>query len=138
MIAARDVPEAVGRTPLIRLRHATEITGCEIWGKAEFMNPGQSVKDRAALFILRDAVARGVLRPGGTVLFICPQERGYASDKTHVRFTTGTDLAALAEGTGLTVQKSYSFPFPRWTGRLFTYNEFCVVARKPAGVQVTR
>ena len=78
------------------------------------------------------------LRPGGTVVFICPQERGYASDKTHVRFTTGADLAALAEGTGLTVQKSYSFPFPRWTGRLFTYNEFCVVARKPVDDQVTR
>ena len=68
MILARDLPEAVGNTPLIRLRRASEATGCEIWGKAEFMNPGQSVKDRAALFIIRDAVARGALAPGGTIV----------------------------------------------------------------------
>ncbi len=68
MKLARDLPEAVGRTPLIRLRRASEATGCEIWGKAEFMNPGQSVKDRAALFIIRDAVARGALQPGGTIV----------------------------------------------------------------------
>jgi cysteine synthase A len=58
----------VGNTPLIRLRGASETTGCEIWGKAEFMDPGQSVKDRAALWIIRDAVARGTLRPGGTIV----------------------------------------------------------------------
>jgi cysteine synthase A len=68
MIVARDLTEAVGRTPLIRLRRASEATGCEIWGKAEFMNPGASVKDRAALWIIRDAVARGALRPGGTIV----------------------------------------------------------------------
>ncbi len=68
MIVAADLPAAVGRTPLIRLRRASEATGCEIWGKAEFMNPGQSVKDRAALWIIRDAVARGQLRPGGTIV----------------------------------------------------------------------
>jgi cysteine synthase len=68
MIVAADLPAAVGNTPLIRLRRASELTGCEIWGKAEFMNPGQSVKDRAALFIIRDAVARGELRPGGTIV----------------------------------------------------------------------
>ena len=58
----------IGNTPLIRLRQASEATGCEILGKAEFMNPGQSVKDRAALYIIRDAVARGELRPGGTIV----------------------------------------------------------------------
>jgi cysteine synthase A len=63
-----DLAETVGKTPLIRLRRASEETGCEILGKAEFMNPGQSVKDRAALFIIRDAVARGALRPGGTIV----------------------------------------------------------------------
>ncbi|MFO1105448.1 MAG: cysteine synthase A [Amaricoccus sp.] len=68
MITAADLPRAVGRTPLIRLRRASEATGCEIWGKAEFMNPGQSVKDRAALFIIADAVARGALLPGGTIV----------------------------------------------------------------------
>jgi cysteine synthase A len=59
---------AIGRTPLIRLRRASELTGCEILGKAEFMNPGQSVKDRAALAIIRDAEQRGALGPGGVIV----------------------------------------------------------------------
>lgn len=59
---------AIGGTPLIRLRRASEITGCDILGKAEFMNPGGSVKDRAALAIITDAEDRGVLQPGGTVV----------------------------------------------------------------------
>ena len=63
-----DVTAAIGETPLIRLRRASEKTGCTILGKAEFLNPGQSVKDRAALFIVRDAVERGSLRPGGTIV----------------------------------------------------------------------
>ncbi len=63
-----DVIAAIGNTPLIRLKHASEETGCEILGKAEFLNPGQSVKDRAALFIIRDAIAKGKLRPGGTIV----------------------------------------------------------------------
>jgi cysteine synthase A len=66
--ASLSVADAVGRTPLIRLKRASEETGCEILGKAEFMNPGQSVKDRAALGIIRDAVARGQLKPGGTIV----------------------------------------------------------------------
>lgn len=63
-----DLSDAVGNTPLIRLRGPSEATGCEILGKAEFMNPGQSVKDRAALWIIRDAERRGLLRPGGTIV----------------------------------------------------------------------
>ena len=63
-----DLADMIGNTPLIRLRQASEATGCEILGKAEFMNPGQSVKDRAALYIIKDAVARGALRPGGTIV----------------------------------------------------------------------
>jgi cysteine synthase A len=64
----KDVVAAIGNTPLIRLNRASDLTGCEILGKAEFMNPGQSVKDRAALFIIRDAVRRGQLQPGGVVV----------------------------------------------------------------------
>jgi cysteine synthase A len=63
-----DALAAIGNTPLIRLKRASELTGCEILGKAEFMNPGQSVKDRAALFIVKDAIAHGALRPGGVVV----------------------------------------------------------------------
>jgi len=63
-----SVLEAIGNTPLIRLKRASEETGCEIYGKAEFMNPGQSIKDRAALFIIRDAEKRGLLQPGGVIV----------------------------------------------------------------------
>ncbi|MGB7205989.1 MAG: cysteine synthase A [Anderseniella sp.] len=65
---APDIIAAIGNTPLIKLRKASELTGCTILGKAEFMNPGQSVKDRAALFIIRDAIKTGRLRPGGTIV----------------------------------------------------------------------
>src|SRR5437868_14220765 len=58
----------VGNTPLIKLRRASEETGCTILGKAEFLNPGGSVKDRAALFIIKDAEERGLLRPGGVII----------------------------------------------------------------------
>jgi cysteine synthase A len=63
-----DLVEAIGNTPLIRLRRASEATGCTILGKAEFMNPGGSVKDRAALAIIRDAEERGTLKAGGTIV----------------------------------------------------------------------
>lgn len=68
MKIAQDVLSAIGNTPLVRLRRASALTGCEILGKAEFMNPGQSVKDRAALFIVKDAVAHRRLKPGGVIV----------------------------------------------------------------------
>ena len=68
MAVTTDVIEAIGHTPLIELRAASEATGCRILGKAEFMNPGGSVKDRAALAIVQDAVARGALKPGGVIV----------------------------------------------------------------------
>ena len=60
--------DLIGNTPLVHLRRASEETGCTILGKAEFLNPGQSVKDRAALWIIRDAEKRGQLKPGGTIV----------------------------------------------------------------------
>ncbi len=63
-----DVAQSIGHTPLIRMRRASEETGCTILGKAEFLNPGQSVKDRAALYIIRDAIARGKLKAGGVIV----------------------------------------------------------------------
>src|SRR4051794_28870949 len=87
MTIAQSLLDAIGDTPLIRLRHASAITGCEILAKAEFMNPGQSVKDRAALFIVRDAEARGLLRPGGVIV------EGTAGN-------TGIGLAMVASALG--------------------------------------
>ncbi|MET0315103.1 MAG: cysteine synthase A [Hansschlegelia sp.] len=79
--------DAIGRTPLIRLVKASEETGCTILGKAEFMNPGQSVKDRAALWIIQDAVRRGALQPGGVIV------EGTAGN-------TGIGLALVANALG--------------------------------------
>jgi 2-polyprenyl-3-methyl-5-hydroxy-6-metoxy-1,4-benzoquinol methylase len=71
------------------------------------------------------------LRPGGKVFFICPQEKGYASDTTHVTWTTGEDLQRLAAQVGLVPATWKSFPAPRALGKFFTYNEFTLLARKP-------
>jgi cysteine synthase A len=68
MTVHSSVLEAIGNTPLIKLKGASEATGCTILGKAEFLNPGQSVKDRAALYIIRDAEEKGLLRPGGVIV----------------------------------------------------------------------
>ncbi|WP_108260345.1 cysteine synthase A [Mangrovicoccus ximenensis] len=68
MAIYKDLASAIGNTPLIRLNKVSDETGCEILGKAEFLNPGQSVKDRAALWIIRDAIAKGELKPGGTIV----------------------------------------------------------------------
>jgi cysteine synthase len=87
MTALPSVLDAIGNTPLIRLRQASEATGCEILGKAEFMNPGQSVKDRAALGIIRDAEAKGLLKPGGRIV------EGTAGN-------TGIGLAMVASALG--------------------------------------
>src|SRR5579864_2118293 len=87
MTLAQNVLEAIGNTPLIRLNRASAATGCEIWGKAEFMNPGQSVKDRAALFMVRDAEAKGLLKPGGRIV------EGTAGN-------TGIGLALVARALG--------------------------------------
>ena len=82
-----DFLDAVGNTPLIKLRKASELTGCNILGKAEFMNPGGSVKDRAAKAIVLDAEARGLLRPGGVIV------EGTAGN-------TGIGLALVANSLG--------------------------------------
>ena len=87
MKASPSVVEAIGDTPLIRLNRASAATGCEIWGKAEFMNPGQSVKDRAALYIIRDAERSGALKPGGLIV------EGTAGN-------TGIGLAMVASALG--------------------------------------
>ncbi|WP_417413247.1 cysteine synthase A [Hoeflea sp.] len=87
MPAINSVLDAIGNTPLIRLNAASDATGCTILGKAEFLNPGQSVKDRAALEIIRDAESKGLLRPGGTIV------EGTAGN-------TGIGLALVARALG--------------------------------------
>ena len=87
MTIAANVIDAIGRTPLIELRAASKATGCRILGKAEFMNPGGSVKDRAALYIVRDAISRGTLAPGGLIV------EGTAGN-------TGIGLALVANALG--------------------------------------
>jgi SAM-dependent methyltransferase len=71
------------------------------------------------------------VRRGGRVVLITPQERGYASDPTHVRFVDFAAAVELTQAHGLVVIRQYSFPFPRRTGRVFPYNEFVTVARRP-------
>ena len=88
-----SVLDAIGNTPLIYLKRASETTGCTILGKAEFMNPGQSVKDRAALFIIRDAEKRGALKPGGMI----------------VEGTAGNTGIGLALEAGYRFQSAYQF-----------------------------
>ena len=87
MTVAQSVLDAIGNTPLIRLNRASDATGCEILGKAEFLNPGQSVKDRAALWMVRDHEANGRLRPGGRIV------EGTAGN-------TGIGLAMVAKTLG--------------------------------------
>jgi len=79
--------DLIGNTPLVRLRGPSEETGCDIFGKCEFANPGASVKDRAALFIVRDAERQGLLKPGGTIV------EGTAGN-------TGIGLALVANALG--------------------------------------
>ncbi|MEP3436460.1 MAG: cysteine synthase A [Hoeflea sp.] len=87
MPSFNSILDAIGNTPLIKLKAASEATGCTILGKAEFLNPGQSVKDRAALEIIRDAESKGLLRPGGTIV------EGTAGN-------TGIGLALVARALG--------------------------------------
>ena len=94
MIQVKSVVDAIGQTPLIRLSRISAATGCEVWGKAEFMNPGQSVKDRAALYIIRDAEKRGLLRPGGLIV------EGTAGN-------TGIGLAMVAAALGYQIGRAH-------------------------------
>ncbi len=87
MDTREDFCALIGNTPLVRLRRASEETGCEVLGKAEFLNPGQSVKDRAALYIINDAEERGLLKPGGVIV------EGTAGN-------TGIGLALVARARG--------------------------------------
>lgn len=110
----------------------------EEWATSDLRTPGsfdslllahvvEHMDAASAEALLREYLA--YLRPHGSVFLICPQERGYASDPTHVRFVDLDALAGLVRTVGLQPVKSFSFPFPRVVGKAFTYNEFCLLAR---------
>lgn len=89
----------------------------------------EHMKRDQALKLLGDYLP--FVRPGGRVFLVCPQERGYASDPTHIWFAQDSDLGGLVGTLGLELERSFSFPLPRKAGKLFIYNEFCVTARVP-------
>ena len=103
--------------------HRGRYTGLIAAHLVEHMRPEQAVE------ILRSYAE--ALAPGARAVLICPQEKGYASDATHVTFCDLDTLAAVAEACGWTVEKRFSFPFPRPAGKVFRYNEFVLVARTP-------
>src|SRR6186997_2501351 len=129
-----DVLAAIGNTPLIKLHRASEATGCAILGKAEFLNPGGSVKDRAALYIIKDAEERGLLRPGGVIvegtagntgigLALVGNARGYrtviimpetqSQEKKDMLLLCGVDLRLVP-----TVPYANPMNYVRYSGRL--------------------
>jgi SAM-dependent methyltransferase len=104
-------------------QHRGRYTGLIAAHLVEHMRPEQAVE---ILQSYSDALA-----PGARAVLICPQEKGYASDATHVNFSDLATLASVAEQCGWTVEKQFSFPFPRSAGKVFRYNEFVLVARTP-------
>jgi SAM-dependent methyltransferase len=121
-----------------RDRGGEAYTVAEFFADPDLSAPGVFDSILAAHLVehLTQAEAREVLRqylpsvrPGGLAVFITPQERGFASDPTHVEFTDHDALATLSADLGLVPVRRYSFPFPRWAGKLFLYNEFNFIAK---------
>jgi len=121
---------------LSRQRGLTAYTP-EEFAASEFATPGrfdslllahvaEHLSEPEGISLLRDYVE--FVKPGGKVIVICPQEKGYRTDATHVRFLDHADIRRLCEQVGATVQRQFSFPFPRPVGKVFPYNEFVVVA----------
>ena len=122
-----------------RSRGLTAFTPDDFW-RSEYARPARfdSLLLANVAEHMREDQAVDVLRPfepclktGGRLIILCPQEAGFHSDATHVEFMDFTRLRRIAGSLGLVTERTYSFPFPRWAGRFFTYNEFVVVSRKP-------
>jgi 2-polyprenyl-3-methyl-5-hydroxy-6-metoxy-1,4-benzoquinol methylase len=125
--------------------HAARARGLEAWLPDEFHAGPQAVPGSFDTLVLghvlehlleeeAELLLRTYLpfvRPGGRVLVITPQEAGYRSDPTHVRFVDAQAVASLLERTGVRVEQARSFPFPRVAGHVFTYNEFVTIGRVP-------
>jgi len=124
-----------------KARGLTAFTPVEFRRSAEYNRPGRFdaiLLAHVAEHMTEDQVVallgeyQGLLRPGGQLILISPQEAGFRSDATHVELMDFARLARISDRLGFQTERSFSFPFPRWVGRLFTYNEFVVVSRKPA------
>ena len=124
-----------------RTRGLVAFTPSEFLHSAEYNRPGrfdtillahvaEHMTEDQAVALLTEYVR--TLRPGGQLILIAPQEAGFRSDPTHLELMDFTRLARIADRLGFRPNRSFSFPFPRWVGRFFTYNEFVVVSKKPA------
>jgi len=124
-----------------RSRGLTAFTPEELRDSAEYNRPGrfdaillahvaEHMNEDQAVALLRDYET--LLRAGGRLIMLSPQEAGFRSDPTHVQMMDFARLARISERLGFQPERAFSFPFPRWAGRWFTYNEFVVVSRKPA------
>jgi 2-polyprenyl-3-methyl-5-hydroxy-6-metoxy-1,4-benzoquinol methylase len=125
-----------------RARGLTAFTPDEFRRSTEYNRPGrfdslllahvaEHMTEEQVFDLLREYDA--LLRPGGQLILITPQAAGFKSDPTHVQFMDFARLTRISTRLGFVPERTYSFPFPGWAGRLFTYNEFVVVGRKPTG-----
>lgn len=126
---------------MARARGLTAFTPEEFWQTSEFNKPqrfdtillahvAEHMTEDQVVDLLRKYIP--LLQPRGQLVLISPQEAGYRSDATHVEFMDFVRLTRISERLGFAVQRTSSFPFPRWAGRWFTYNEFVVVSRRSA------
>lgn len=124
-----------------KARGLTAFTPSEFRRSADYNRPGrfdaillahvaEHMTEDQVVVLLQEYEA--LLRPGGKLILISPQEAGFRSDRTHVQLMDFARLARISRRLGCQPEQSFSFPFPRWVGRLFTYNEFVVVGRKAA------
>jgi 2-polyprenyl-3-methyl-5-hydroxy-6-metoxy-1,4-benzoquinol methylase len=134
-----DINEHCVRTA--RARGLTAFTPDEFRRSAEYNRPArfdaillahvaEHMTEEQVVVLLQPYEA--LVRPGGKLILISPQEAGFKSDPTHVRLVDFAGLARISGRLGFQPERAFSFPFPRWAGRLFTYNEFVAVSRKPA------
>jgi 2-polyprenyl-3-methyl-5-hydroxy-6-metoxy-1,4-benzoquinol methylase len=136
------VPGAVGVDPNEACVLAARARGLEAYTPAQFNQPPASFDSLLIAHVLEHLTRAqadqlvgdylGYLKPGGRLILITPQERTFALDATHIWFVDFEVLAGLVADWGLTLEQSYSFPLPRWAGKLVPHVEFVVTARKPA------
>jgi len=124
-----------------RSRGLTAFTPSELRRSAEYNRPGRFdaiLLAHVAEHMTEDQVVallqeyETLLRSGGRLILLSPQEAGFRSDPTHVQLMDFARLARISDRLGFQPERAFSFPFPRWVGKWFTYNEFVVVSRKPA------